>query len=143
MLKQQDNKELHIRVGNQDIILKGCNSESIDTDRDIVIERGEEIEKLHKDILELNEVFKDFNNYVIQQTEQIETIATNIENTHEEVNIANIEINKAEEYQFKFIKKKLILTTLAITAINAPIGLFFGAKVALATIGASLFGYFI
>lgn len=140
MNNQIDNK-LDVIIGNQTITLKKC--DSISVDESIVKERGEEIEKLHKDIIELNQTFREFNEYIIQQSDDIQTIATNIETTQYDVNIGNKEIIKAEEYQSSLIKKKLIITTLAITAINVPVGLFFGAKVALATISASLFSYFI
>lgn len=133
---------LDIKINNKNIkLIKVASDDNLQLDEKMIIERGEDIEQIAKDIKELHEAFVEFNEYVNSQGETINLIENNVNNTDQNISIANTELHSAENYQKSTLRKKLILTTLGLTAINVPIGLIFGAKVVIATSVASLLGY--
>lgn len=143
MLRQQMEKknkiEKHItNKKTDDIVLK--RSESVD--EHFIKERNDEIEKLVQDLSDLHEIYQDFNAIVYQQSEPIQQIADNVQVTEVQVEKANVELTQAREYQKSYLRKGLILTTLGIAAINIPVGIFLGLKIACATTAVSSLAYF-
>lgn len=115
----------------------------IDFNQNIIEERNEEIEQIYKDILDINEIFKDLNKYVIEQSEPIHQLENDIIETVKKTEDGLIQLQKANEYHKSWISRrnKLILMSIAGLSINVPITILFGLKAGaisgLSTIGLS------
>lgn len=117
--------------------------DKVEFNEGMIQERNEEIEQIYKDVLDINEIFKDLNKLVLEQEEpicQVETnIVSSVKTTENGVNL----LKQAESYQSKWFSKKnkFILMSIAGLSINAPVAAFFGFKAGiisgLSTIGIS------
>ncbi|KAI5952889.1 VAM3 [Candida jiufengensis] len=77
-------------------------------------ERNREIEQVHESVMEVNTIFKDLNQLVHQQGEQLNTIEDNILQLHGNTQQASHELTKANEYQ----KKKGKWTCILLVALS-------------------------
>lgn len=115
----------------------------IEFNEGIIQERHVEIEKIYKDILCINEIFKDLNKIVLEQGESITQMETNIESTIEATKSGVKLLKQAECYQSRWFSKrnKFMLLGMIGLSINAPVAVYFGAKAGiisgLSTIGLS------
>lgn len=116
----------------------------------IILERNEEIEQIYKEVLVINDIFKDLNKIVAEQTEPISKLEEEIDETLKKTQDGAENIKKAEKYYSSWLSKKnkLIFMSIAGLSINVPITLTLGLKAgaisSLSTIGlsaiSSLFG---
>lgn len=65
----------------------------------VVKSKFESINFLHKEFLEINALIKQFSKFVFRQTESIDTIQDNIEQTNENVFIGTKYLKKASDYK--------------------------------------------
>lgn len=65
----------------------------------IIQSREQEINKLHKGVEEISELFQDMSILVSQQGETIDNIQLNIESANKNTDLANIQLIKANKYQ--------------------------------------------
>lgn len=70
-----------------------------DFDLAYVQERDEEIKKIHKDMIEVNQIYKNIAELVDSQTPLIDSIESNITSTKDNVEEANKELKEAEQTQ--------------------------------------------
>lgn len=77
----------------------------------------EEIDQLHKDVIQLNEITLDMCNLIVSQNEQIDKIGDNTEDTLTTMAKAQTELNTALQYQ-KSNRSRVV----AITVISACAG---------------------
>ena len=109
----------------------------------IIQERNEEIEKIFKDVQDINEIFKDLNKLVLEQSEPITVVEENIDSTVKNTEKAVQALKVAESYQNNWFstKNKFILMGIAGLSINTPVAVLFGVKIGvisgLSTIGLS------
>lgn len=75
----------------------------------IIRQREQEITKLAQGVLEVSSIFKEMQNMVIEQGTVLDRIDYNIENTKVDLKQANQELNRAQHYQKRTQKCKLIL----------------------------------
>jgi len=107
----------------------------------IIEERYEEIEKIYKEVLVINDIFKDLNKLTIEQTEPISKLEEKIDETLKKTQDGAENIKKAEKYYSSWLSRrnKLILMGIAGLSINVPITLTLGLKAgaisSLSTIG--------
>lgn len=107
----------------------------------IIEERNEEIEKIYKEVLVINDIFKDLNKLTIEQTEPISKLEEKIDETLKKTQDGTENIKKAEKYYSSWLSRrnKLILMGIAGLSINVPITLTLGLKAgaisSLSTIG--------
>lgn len=96
----------------------------------IIQERNEEIEEIYKEVLEINEIFKDLNKLVHEQSEPINELEKNIDSTVEKTQNGVEQLKKAEIYHNALMSKrnKLILMSLVGLSINIPVTLTLGLK---------------
>ncbi len=80
------------------------------------------VEKIAKDVQQLNEMMYDLNNIVILQGEDINIVDNTVYNTQELIEGGKNELEKAEIYQSKYRKKLLGLSVGAVVG-----GALFGA----------------
>jgi hypothetical protein len=116
----------------------------------IIQERNEQIEELFKDVLIINDIFKDLNKIVAEQSEPISQIEKQMDETLKMTQSGVENLKKANEYNSSWLNKrnKLILMGIAGLSINIPITLTLGLKAGvisgLSTVGlsaiSSLFG---
>jgi syntaxin 16 len=91
-----DNNDVELMLEDNKYLL-----EDIEENEKNIVKRSIEIENITKDIVELNEIFKDFNLLVINQGILIDRIDDNINLTFENINNGNKELEVAETYQNK------------------------------------------
>ena len=109
----------------------------------IINEREENINKISNDILMINEIMKDLNKIVCIQSEPINQIEEQINNTLTKTNNSVKLLEQANSYHEKSSYRKLKLLGLGLVgiAINTPVTIIFGLKVglisSLSTIGIS------
>jgi hypothetical protein len=96
----------------------------------IIEERNEEIEKIYKDITDINEIFKDLNKLIVEQTEPINKIEEQCIKAVQETEKGVEHLKQAETYNNKWFSKrnKIILLSIAGLSINVPITLALGIK---------------
>ena len=102
----------------------------IEFNEGIIQERHEEIEKIYKDIVCINEIFKDLNKIVLEQGESIIEMESNIDSTIKATESGVQLLKQAESYQSRWFTKrnKFILLGMVGISINAPVAVYFGAK---------------
>ena len=107
--------------------------EQIDFNEGIIQERHEEIEKIYKDIVCINEIFKDLNKIVLEQGDSVIQMESNIDSTIKATESGVQLLKQAESYQNTWFSKrnKFILLGLAGLSINTPVAIYFGAKAGL------------
>ena len=66
---------------------------------EIIRSREQEINKLHKGVEEISELFQDMSILVSHQGETIDNIQLNIESANKNTDLANIQLIKANKYQ--------------------------------------------
>lgn len=104
----------------------------VELNKNLINERNQEIEQINKNVLMINEIFKDLNNLVDSQACPIVNIEKNMEKSVEYCE-KQLEILKQIEQNQKSsqLKQKfLLLGTLGLIA-NAPVTLLLGLKVGL------------
>lgn len=102
--------------------------------------RSEDIKQIEKDIIEINEIFKDLNYFVCDQQKELDLIDNNITTTKEKVQEAEKELKTAEKYQKKNYKLKTILLAGVITTITVPLSFVIGGKVAIIIACGTVYG---
>jgi hypothetical protein len=102
----------------------------IEFNEGIIQERHVEIEKIYKDVLCINEIFKDLNKIVLEQGESIIEMESNVDSTIKATESGIVLLKQAESYQNKWFSKrnKFILLGMVGLSINAPVAVYFGAK---------------
>ncbi len=117
--------------------------DKVEFNEGIIQERNEEIEKIYKDVHDINEIFKDLNKIVLEQGEPIYQLETNINSSAKIVESGVQSLKEADKSHSKWLSKrnKFILMSIAGLSINAPLTVFFGVKAGiisgLSTIGIS------
>lgn len=96
-----------------------------------------QLEILEQDMLILSEIMKDFNYAIETQGHNLNEIETEVKETIETFENANIEIKEATGIKTEIISTKLGIATALIIGINAPIGLMLGTKILIGTVLAS------
>jgi syntaxin 7 len=127
---------------NQDSFIKQqILKNQVEFNEGLIQERKEEIEQIYKDVFEINGIFKDLNNLVLEQGEPIVHIETNIESTAKQTEKSIKLLNDANAYHKSWLSKKnkFLLMGIAGLSINAPITILFGIKAGLIS-GASTIG---
>jgi len=115
----------------------------LELNENIIRERNEKIEELFKDVIIINDIFKDLNKLVVEQSEPIAKIELQIDETIQKTHDRVENLKKAEKYHKSWLsqKNKLILMGIAGLTINVPITLTLGLKAGaisgLSTIGLS------
>jgi len=99
----------------------------------IINEREENINKISNDILMINEIMKDLNKIVCIQSEPINQIEEQINDTLIKTNDSVKLLELANSYHEKSSYRKLKLLGLSLVgiAINTPVTIIFGLKVGL------------
>ena len=100
-----------------------------DVNIDMIREREDALRQLESDIVNVNEIFKDLAIMVHEQGETIDSIEANVDHTHEHVEAANVQLQKAKSHLSAARKKKCCLILILFIAIIA-IGLviYFAVK---------------
>ncbi|CAF1253430.1 unnamed protein product [Adineta steineri] len=102
-----------------------------DVDMQALRERGDQLQQLERNIVEVNELFKDVHNLVHEQGEIIDNIENNIVAADNHVVTATGQLKQAVTYQSAARRKKIILILIAIiilVIIGLVLGLYFGLK---------------
>ena len=97
--------------------------------------RNQRINKINDDASMLKEIFQDLYEIVYGQQASIDEIENNVSETKENVENAETELIKAEEFQKKAYRNQTLLSTIMIAGISTPVGLSLGLKVGLETAG--------
>jgi uncharacterized protein YoxC len=102
----------------------------VEFNENLIEERNEEIQQIYKDVVEINEIFKDLNKLVHSQSESINKVEEQIEQTVNKVEKGVEYIKEAEIYHNSWLSKrnKIILLSIAGLSINIPITLTLGLK---------------
>jgi hypothetical protein len=117
--------------------------DKLEFNQNIIEERNEEIQQIYKDVLDINEIFKDLNQLVISQAEPINQLENQIDETVKNTENGITNLQKANEYHKSWFSRrnKLILMSIAGLSVNVPITILFGLKAGaisgLSTIGLS------
>ena len=101
-----------------------------------IIRRDKELRAVLQSIVELNELFKEFSQLVVEQGTLLDRIDYNLENTYTFIEQANKDLKKAEEYQ-KMSRMTLFILLLVLLLVG--IALFFALKLVLKFNGFALF----
>jgi len=103
--------------------------EEADVNIDMIREREDALRQLESDIVNVNEIFKDLAIMVHEQGETIDSIEANVDHTHQHVEQANIQLQKAKTHQSAARKKKCCLIVILLLAIiGLAIAIYFGSK---------------
>lgn len=96
----------------------------------IIQERNEEIQKIYKDVIDINEIFKDLNKLIVEQSEPINKIEEQCIKAVQQTEKGIEELKQAETYHNKWFSKrnKIILLSIAGLSINVPITIALGVK---------------
>lgn len=126
------NSKFHYKVINEeeDILKREQIKDKLDFNQSIIEERNDDIQKIYKDILDINEIFKDLDKIVNEQSEPIEQIEKQFDLTIKKTNDGIYQLQKANEYHKSWLSKrnKIILMSIAGLSINVPITVLFGLK---------------
>lgn len=95
-----------------------------------LLREDDELIKIQSQTKQLTEIFRELNEYVCCQGEQMETIDENIEQAAINVEQAHEELIVAEHNQTKGVKLKLVLAILLTGAVTGPVGVLCGMKAA-------------
>lgn len=85
-------------------------------------ERTQRIQKLETDILDVNEIFKDLAVLIQEQGETIDSIEGNVEQAVVHVTEANVQLQRAKDYQ-KSARKRLCIIFMVVFVAAGVIGL--------------------
>merc|ERR1711942_90241 len=103
--------------------------EQAEADLAIFQEREEAIRNLERDILDINDIFKELGAMVSEQGEVIDTIEANVETAHDKIEEGAVHLEKAKVYQAKSRRKMcLLLLIFIIVAGIISVGLYFSFK---------------
>ena len=104
----------------------------IEMNSSIIHERNEEIEEIFRDVLCIKDIFEELNKMANLQREEITKIEDNLEKTEIKIENAIVQISKSQKYynSITSTKNKFVLLGALGLAINIPVALFFGLKVA-------------
>lgn len=104
----------------------------IELNSSIIQERNEEIEEIFRDVLCIKDIFAELNNMVVKQDEPIKEVEKNIELIEKKVEqgVQNLTSASYNYNLFSSTRNKFILLSALGIAINAPVAIFFGLKVA-------------
>lgn len=101
-----------------------------------IIRRDKEMREILTSIVELNELFKEFSQLVIEQGTLLDRIDYNLENAHDSIQRANADLLTAEKYQ-KMSRMTLVILVLILLVVG--VALFFALKLVLKFSGAGIF----
>jgi t-SNARE complex subunit (syntaxin) len=73
--------------------------DEVDFQEALIIEREEEIRNIEQGVGDLNVLFRQVNQIVIEQGEQLTTIADNVDNVRDDTRGASVELRQAARYQ--------------------------------------------
>jgi hypothetical protein len=115
--------------------------EKIEFNQNIIEERNEEIQQIHKDILDISDIFKELDKLINEQNKPINQLENQIDETINKTKDGIIQIQKANEYHKSWFSKrnKIILMSIAGLSVNIPVTVLFGLKAG-AISGISTFG---
>ena len=113
------------------------------TENDEILRRKKKVEKLEKDIIDITEMFKDLNKLVYEKQNKIDFIECNISMVKEKTKEAEKELVKAEKYQKKSRLLEARTVSILATGLGIPLGMIFGAKVAICIICGTSITYII
>lgn len=85
-----------------------------DIDLELMTEREESLQKLERDIVDVNQIFKDLGLLVHEQGDVIDSIEANVESASVDVEQGTEQLRQAREYQSKARKKKCIIITIIV-----------------------------
>ncbi|KAL5021134.1 hypothetical protein ScPMuIL_000289 [Solemya velum] len=90
-----------------------------DVDLELLRQREDDIKKLERDIIDVNQIFKDLGMLVHEQGEMLGLIEGNVERAQVEVQEGTQQLSKARDYQSKARRKKccIIVIVLVVLAI--------------------------
>ena len=91
----------------------------------------EELEKVGNEIKDLQEVFENVNEMMIEQKNIIESLEDNIDKTLEIVKEGSKELEIADELDKQIVVKKGIISGLGLVAINVPVSMLLGIQISL------------
>ena len=94
-----------------------------------------ELDKLSKDVIELDETFRIVNDLVSIQSEKIDLLIDNIENTVSNVENGEKELIVSKNLQYAGNKKKIILTGVGLCVLSISAGSFLGYTLPVVLIG--------
>lgn len=146
-----ENTELLNKLFNESVYEENVENEihreqlisQLEFNETIIQERNEEIEQIYKEVLVINDIFKDLNKLVAEQTEPITNIEEQIVQTLKLTENGVENLKKAEQHYSSWLSRrnKLILMSIAGLSINIPITLTLGLKAgvisSLSTVGLS------
>ncbi|OMJ70143.1 hypothetical protein SteCoe_31941 [Stentor coeruleus] len=90
---------------------------------DLLQERQENIQNLHKDFVEVNHLFKEVATLVEQQGEMLDESDKNVDTAVKETARANVELETANTYQRSAKKKALCIFIIVLCVVGALIGI--------------------
>lgn len=85
-----------------------------ETDVEIMMEREEALRKLERDIVDVNQIFKDLGMMVHEQGDVIDSIEANVEVASASVEQGTDQLRQARDHQSKARKKKCIIITIVV-----------------------------
>ena len=97
----------------------------LELENEVMNEKFEEAEKVHKEILALNEIFKDVAVLVNEQGEMLKEADRNVENAEKNTGKASKELADAQEYQSSARRKLCIIFSILLVIVCAVIGFTF------------------
>ncbi|XP_021345257.1 syntaxin-7-like isoform X2 [Mizuhopecten yessoensis] len=96
-----------------------------DVDLEMLQEREDSIKKLERDIVDVNQIFKDLGMLVHEQGEMLDSIEANVESAQIRVEEGTQQLSKARDYQGKARRKKCICVIILLVVL-AVIGIILG-----------------
>lgn len=102
-----------------------------DVDLEMLHEREEAIKKLERDIVDVNQIFKDLGMLVHEQGEVLDSIEANVENAQVRVQEGTQQLAKASDYQSKARRKKcycVVILLVVLLVIGIIIAIVFASK---------------
>ena len=93
----------------------------------------DDMEEILKDIRQLKEINTMLGESVENQTPNLQQIEYAMLQSESNLELANLELSKAETYQDKANFKKGLVLVLGVAAISTPVGLLLGLKIGLST----------
>ena len=103
----------------------------IEFNQSIIDEQNEEIKQICKDLVDINDIFKDLNNMIKLQDHSVNRIEKQIDESVIKTEKGINELNHANKYHNEWIttKNKLLLLSALTLTINIPIAVSIGIKV--------------
>jgi len=86
----------------------------LEFEKGLLAEREQMIKNIETNVINVRQIMEDLGTIVVQQSEDINTIESNIENVHESVESANKELSKASAYVDKRRKRTCILLGVSV-----------------------------